>query len=102
MRVLTGARERAFASARVLLLIEHTTRVRHFVCGFCGSTTFFVIIINGTIFGKKKLLNIKCVVWFTLELLFETFLILRRIQQNIFINVKTSSCKVAVILIGLE
>ena len=31
---------------------------------------------NGTIFGKK-LLNIKCAFWFSLQLLFETFLILR-------------------------
>ena len=41
-------------------------------------------LINGTIFGKK-LLNIKCVFWVSLQLLFETFLILRRIQRDIVI-----------------
>jgi hypothetical protein len=35
-------------------------------------------LINGAIFGKK-LLNIKCVSWFSLQSLFKTFLILRRI-----------------------
>ena len=40
-----------------------------------------------------------CVLSF-LQLLFEIFLILRRNQRDIVINVKTSSCKVPVILIG--
>jgi transglutaminase/protease-like cytokinesis protein 3 len=44
-------------------------------------------------FQKKKLLNIKCVFLFSLRLLFETVLILRRIQLQIVTNVKTSSCK---------
>ena len=43
---------------------------------------------NGTVFGKK-LLSIKCVFWFPLQLLFETFLILRRIQWDVVIDVKT-------------
>ena len=45
-------------------------------------------LINGTIFGKK-LLNIKCVFWFSLQLLYEKFLILRRIQWDIVITVIT-------------
>ena len=51
---------------------------------------------------RKKLLNIKCVVWFYLRLLSEIFLILRRIQRDIVINVHTSSCKVPVILSGFK
>jgi hypothetical protein len=47
-------------------------------------------LINGTILGKK-LLNIKCVFWFSLKHLSETFLILRRIEQDIIINVHRSS-----------
>ena len=47
----------------------------------------------------KQLLNTKCVFWFSLQHLFETFLILRRIQRDVVINVKTSSCKVPVILL---
>ena len=35
-------------------------------------------LINGMILKKKKLLNTKCVFWFSLELLSETFLLLRR------------------------
>jgi hypothetical protein len=49
--------------------------------------------INGNIFGEKKSLNIKCVLWFSLQLLLKTFLTLRRIQRNIVINVKMSSSK---------
>jgi hypothetical protein len=55
-------------------------------------------LINGTIFGKK-LSNIKCVFLFSLQLLSETFLILRRIQPNIIINVHSCSCKVPVALV---
>ena len=46
-------------------------------------------LINGTIFSKK-LGNIKCVFWFSLQLLFQTFLILIRIQRDIVLNVKRS------------
>ena len=38
-------------------------------------------LINGTIF-EKELLNTKCVFWFSLQLLSETFHILRRIQRD--------------------
>jgi hypothetical protein len=51
---------------------------------------FPLYLINGTIFGKR-LLNIKCVFSFSLLHSFETFLILRRIQRDTVINVKTSS-----------
>ena len=39
---------------------------------------------------------------FSLQRLFETFLILRRIQRDIFINVQTATCKVPVILVGFK
>ena len=42
----------------------------------------------------------KCVFWFYIQLLSKIFLILRRIQRDIVINVKTSSFKVPVILVG--
>jgi hypothetical protein len=54
-------------------------------------------LTNGTILGKY-LLNIKCVFWFSLQLLSETFLILRRIQRDMVINVHRSSCKVPLFL----
>ena len=38
-------------------------------------------------------LNIKCVIWFSLQLLYETFLILRRTQRYTVIVAHTYSCK---------
>jgi hypothetical protein len=49
--------------------------------------------------GKKKLYGIKCVFWFSLQLLSETFLILRRIQRDIITNVHRSSRQVSLILV---
>jgi hypothetical protein len=46
---------------------------------------------------QEKNLIIKCVFWFYLQILFETFLTLRRIQRDITINVHTSSYKVPLI-----
>jgi hypothetical protein len=48
---------------------------------------------------SNKLLNIKCVFWVCLQLLFYLFLILRRIQRDTVINVKISLGKVPVILV---
>ena len=62
--------------------------------------TFRCYLINRFIF-ETHLLNIKCVFWFSLQLLFKTFLILRRLQRDIVINAKTYSYKVAVSLVGL-
>jgi hypothetical protein len=47
----------------------------------------------------KKLLDIKCVFLFSLEILSETLLILIRIQRDIAINVHRYSFKVPVILV---
>jgi hypothetical protein len=59
--------------------------------------------INDMIFRKKKKLsNVKCVFWFSLQLLSETFLILWRIQRDAITNVRWSSCKVPVILVRLQ
>ena len=52
--------------------------------------TFPNYIINGTIF-EKQLPNIKRVFWFSLQYLSEKFLILKRIQWLVTINVHTSS-----------
>jgi hypothetical protein len=53
-------------------------------------------LINGRIFGKQKLLNMKCVVWLSLQILSDIFLFLRVIQRDIIISahVKTHySCQ---------
>ena len=57
-------------------------------------------LTNGTILGQK-LLNIKCVFWFSVQLLSETFLILRRIQWDI-INLYWSSRKVPVTVVRFD
>ena len=54
-------------------------------------------LINVTIY-RKMFLNIKCVFWFSLQSLSETFLVLRRIHRDTIVNVHRSSCKVPVIL----
>jgi hypothetical protein len=54
-------------------------------------------MINGMTSGKK-LLNLKSVFCFSLQLLSETFIVLRKIQRDIFINVHRS-CKVPVVLV---
>jgi hypothetical protein len=55
------------------------------IYGLFSCTIFFHIISNDKIFGKK-LLNIKYVFWFSLQLLPETFLFIRIIQQDIIIK----------------
>ena len=71
-------------------------RMRHIVTWPAPLYNIFPhYLINGTILGKK-LLNIKCVFWFSLQLLSETLLILRRITWDIALNVRRSSCKLPV------
>ena len=63
------------------------------ICDLSGCTELFrFYLINGSILGKQ-LLSIKCV-FFSVQILFETFLILRRVQRDAVLNVHSSSCKV--------
>ena len=48
------------------------------------------------------LLKIKCMLEFTLHILSGTFYNLRRIQRDIFIDVRKSSCETAVILVRFK
>jgi hypothetical protein len=53
--------------------IQHAMRMRHIdICGPSGSTVFFHTSKNGTVFVKEKLLNVKRVFGFHLQLLSET------------------------------
>jgi hypothetical protein len=73
--------------------------MRHVVfCDLSGCNMFFGIISKMARFSEEKLLNIKCMFGFSLQFLSETLLILSSIQRHVVINVKTSSCKVPVIL----
>ena len=64
----------------------------------CLTLHFFSTLINNTIF-EKKVLNITCVHWFSLQLLSETFLILRRTERDIIKTVYWCSCTVPIILV---
>ena len=59
-------------------------------------------LLNGTIFGKKKLLNIKC--GFSISLLrsSEIFLILRRNEQHMIKNLYWLSCKISITLVRFQ
>ena len=91
-----GARARACACARVGLLIQYVTRKLHIVYVRSGST-FFEVISKTARFSGKVIEHKMWVLIFS-SILFETFLILRRIQRDIVLNVKTSSCKVPLLL----
>ena len=59
----------------VALGIQHAMRMRHTVIrGLSGCTVFFHIISQkDNIFGAKKLLSIKCVFWFSLQVSLKYF-----------------------------
>jgi len=63
----------------VALGIQHAMHMRRIIIdGQSGSTTFFHIISQkARLSEEKKILNTKCVFWFSLQLLSQTFLILR-------------------------
>ena len=68
------------------------------ICGVSGCTIFFPnYVINCTIFGGGRVIVLKCVFWFSLQLLCITYLILKIIQRCIIVSVSRSSCKVPVI-----
>ena len=85
----------------VALLTQHAKRTR---CIILSSVACLAVPcfskLNGIIFGKA-LLNLNCVFLFSLLILSETFLILRRNERGIVVNVHWSSSKVPVILVRL-
>ena len=60
----------------------------------CVATPHFPTLLQKRHDFRKKILNVKCVPWFSLQLLSETFHILRRNERDIIRNVHWSSCKV--------
>jgi hypothetical protein len=57
-------------------------------------TIFPHFTTKGTIFGEKKLLSIKCVLWLYLQRLSETFSILGKTERDMIKHVYWSSCEV--------
>ena len=66
----------------VVLVAQYAIRMRRFIIyDLSGSTIVLNIISQKARFsGEEKLLDIKCVFLFSVPLLSETFLILRRMQ----------------------
>jgi hypothetical protein len=67
------------------------------------SLTFFLTLSHKRHdFRKKKSLNIISVFWFSIQFSFRIFLMLRGSQRDTVIKVKTSPCKVPVILVDFN
>ena len=97
MRALPSVR--MFARARVALLIEHAKDMPKMVIySLSGATTFFDIIPQTTRFSEKSMWNVECVFWFSVQILCKIFLIIRRIQRDVIINVKSLHVKLPLFL----
>ena len=85
----------------VTLGIQHAVRMHHTaICCLPNSTQYFSTFSHKRHnFRGKKLLNTKCVFWFSLQLLSETFFILRRIERDMIQNAKWSACEVPFIIV---
>jgi len=82
----------------VPLVIQNAMCVRHIVT--CPAPLYSIFphyLTKGMVF-EKKLLNTKCVFLFPLQLLSESFLIIRRTDWDMMKNVYCSLCKVTVIV----
>jgi hypothetical protein len=79
----------------VVLVIQHAKRMRRIIWSSvaCLVLPYFFTLSHKQHEFRKNILNIKCVFWFFLNLLSETFLILRRIQRDIIVNVHRSHVK---------
>ena len=71
------------------------------ICGLSSTTLFSTLYQKRHDLEGGELWNTKCVFWFSLQISSETFLILRRTERDIIINVHKSS-EVPVILARFE
>ena len=70
------------------------------ICGLLAALCFSTLSQeNCTVFVKKIIIEIKCALWFSVQVLLEKVHILRRIQQDMIINLHRSLCKVPIILV---
>ena len=85
----------------VALIIQHAKRMRRITLSSAASPVLqhlFTISHKRYDFREgEMLLNIKCVFWFFLQILSETFFILRRMRQDIIIRFYRFLCKLPVI-----
>jgi hypothetical protein len=88
-------------SVSAALIIQHAKCMGRIILSFVACTAVLYSStsgINDTNLGKCSL-NTKCVLWFSAQLLSQTFLILKRIQRDSITNVHRSSCLVTFILL---
>jgi hypothetical protein len=79
--------------------MKHAKRMRPVMSPVaCVAIPYFSTLSNKQHDCQEKVTEHKILFVFYLQLLSETFLILRRIQRHIFINVHTSACKVPLFL----
>ena len=84
----------------VALSIQHAMRMRHAIVSSmaCLAERYFSLLSHYNMIFGKKMLNKKCV-FFSLQILPETFLTLRRIEPDMIKNVCRSAIKVPFILV---
>jgi hypothetical protein len=83
------------------LVIHHSARMRRIMLSplACLAFSYFLTLSHKQHDFRKKLFNTKYLFSYSLQIVSETFLILRRVDRDIIINVHRSSCKVPVILL---
>jgi len=88
----------------VALVIQHARRMRRTVMSSvaCLALQDFSTISHKWNDFRKNVLEHKMCGRFALQILSEIFLILRRIQGDIIINVNRSACKVPIILVSFN
>jgi hypothetical protein len=89
----------------VALVIQHAKRMRRIVLSAVASSAipYFTTLSHKLHdFRKKKKVIEREMCWFSLQLLSEMFLILRRFQRDIITNVHRCPCKVLVIHVRFE
>jgi len=81
----------------VALVVHHAKRMRRIVmCGLSACKVFFQVRKSRS--SENKYLNAKCAFWLYLQIPLASFLILgRKIELDIKLSVRKSSCKVTVI-----
>jgi hypothetical protein len=84
----------------VALVIQHAKRMRRIILSSvaCLTVPYFSTLSHKRHDFREKVIEHKMCVLIFSQLLFETFLILKRIQRDIIINVHRSSCKVPLLL----
>jgi len=84
--------------------IQHAKSMRRIVLSSvaCLAVLYFFTLPQMAKFSGKKLLSIKCVFAFPLQLASKVFLILKNLQRDIIINLPRLSCRVPATLFRTE